>query len=151
MNSRCVLSIVLSVGSLLSLPVLAQTIYRCGNSYSQTPCAGGNAIAIDDSRDKTQKAQTDAAARRDLKAAETLEKNRTKQEASRARAPRPYNEPVDYDMPLDEATTGHSYDNGKKSRKPEHFTAKTLGEPHPKKKAHTTGDGDASKPGDRRR
>jgi hypothetical protein len=134
MKRTCVLSIVLSAGSLLAVPVTAQTVYRCGNSYSQAPCAGGNAIAVEDSRDKTQKAQTDAAIRRDLKAVEALEKNRAKQEASRARTPRPYGEAGGYDIPLDEASTGQGYETGRKNRKPELFTAKTTGEPHPHKK-----------------
>jgi hypothetical protein len=136
MKSTCVLSLILSASSLLAAPASAQTVYRCGNSYSQTPCAGGNgnAIAVEDSRDKTQKAQTDAAIRRDLKAAEALEKNRNKQEASRARAPRAYPDAGGYDMPLDEASTGQGYDNGRKSRKPEFFTARTAGEPNKHKK-----------------
>lgn len=152
MKSTCVLSIVLSVGSLLAAPATAQTIYRCGNSYSQTPCAGGQTIDADDSRDKTQKAQTDAAIRRDLKAAETLEKQRAKQEASRARAPRPYGDAGGYDLPLQEASTEHGYEGGRKTRKPEFFTAKTLGEAHPKKKADAAAHGapGKGKPGDSR-
>lgn len=150
MKNRCVLSLVLGVGSLLALPSHAQTIYRCGNSYSQTPCAGGSTLEANDSRDKTQKAQTDAAIRRDLKAAEMMEKNRTRQETARARATRPYSEAVDYDLPLQEASTEHTYDGGKKARKSEFFTAKTMGEVHPKKKALASGQlsPGSGKPGD---
>ena len=135
MRKTCVLSLVLSAGSLLATPAPAQTIYRCGNSYSQTPCAGGSAIESGDSRDRTQKAQTDAAIRRDLKTAEALEKNRLKLEASRARAPRPYSDPASYDLSLQEASSEYTYEGGRKTRKSEFFTAKTMGEPHPKKKA----------------
>ncbi|MEO7940584.1 MAG: hypothetical protein ABIR55_18315, partial [Burkholderiaceae bacterium] len=46
---------------ILPIGVSAQAIYRCGNTYSQTPCAGGSVVAADDSRSAQQKAQTDAA------------------------------------------------------------------------------------------
>jgi hypothetical protein len=135
---HCVLSIVLSTVSLLAMPATSQTVYRCGNSYSQAPCAGGQSIDASDSRDKTQKAQTDAAIRRDLKAAEILEKNRSRQDAGRTRAPRLYPEAGGYDIPLDEVSTDQGYENGRKNRKPEFFTAKTAAGPiekHKRKKS----------------
>ena len=45
------------------MPLSAQTIYRCGNAYSEAPCPGGVAIDVNDRRSAAQKAQTDAAAR----------------------------------------------------------------------------------------
>lgn len=58
----------------------AQNIYKCGNSYSQTPCAGGSTLKLDDARTSAQKQQTDAAMRSDAKQAKALEKNRLVQE-----------------------------------------------------------------------
>ena len=61
------------------------TVYRCGNSYSQTPCEGAATVAADDERTPAQRAQTLEAARRDAAQARALEKARLAQEA---RAPR---------------------------------------------------------------
>lgn len=63
------------------LPAAAQTVYRCGSSYSQQPCTGGKVVDADDTRSSSQKLQTDQAVRRDAKAAEALEKARLKEEA----------------------------------------------------------------------
>jgi hypothetical protein len=58
----------------------AQNIYKCGNSYSQTPCTGASTLNLDDARTSAQKQQTDAATRSDTKLAQSLEKNRIAQE-----------------------------------------------------------------------
>ena len=60
--------------------VNAQKVYRCGQSYSQTPCAGGDSVDVTDSRTTAQQKQTGQAATRDARAASTLEKERLKQE-----------------------------------------------------------------------
>jgi hypothetical protein len=65
-------------------PAAAQNIYRCGSTYSQQPCEGGKLVAASDSRSAGQKAQTDQAAQRDAKSAETMEKARLKEEAKPA-------------------------------------------------------------------
>ncbi|CAN5443020.1 hypothetical protein BH11PSE7_BH11PSE7_13450 [soil metagenome] len=59
----------------------AQTVYRCGSSYSQSPCPAGVAVAVDDPRSAQQKQETEAAARHDSKTADGMEKSRLKQEA----------------------------------------------------------------------
>lgn len=59
----------------------AQNTYRCGNSYSQTPCPGGVAIDATDARTQAQKAQTDQASKRDAQIAAAMEKARLQQEA----------------------------------------------------------------------
>lgn len=38
---------------------IAQQAYKCGNAYSETPCAGGKAIDARDKRTDEQKAQAD--------------------------------------------------------------------------------------------
>lgn len=58
----------------------AQNVYKCGGSYSQTPCAGGSTLNIEDARTPAQKQQTDAATRGDAKLAQSLEKDRVAQE-----------------------------------------------------------------------
>ena len=55
---------------------LAQTIYKCGNNYSQSPCPGGSVVDADDPRTPAQKAQADRSAGKAAKAAERLERDR---------------------------------------------------------------------------
>jgi hypothetical protein len=62
----------------------AQTVYRCGSSYSQTPCQGAVAIDADDSRSAAQKASADATIRRDGQIANSMEKARLKDEKGAA-------------------------------------------------------------------
>ena len=59
----------------------AQPAYRCGNSYSQTPCP--QAVIIDDADQRTplQKAQADKATVRDARTANAMEQARLRQEA----------------------------------------------------------------------
>lgn len=54
----------------------AQTVYRCANSYSHTPCAGALAIPVDDARSPAQKAQTDAATTQARQLAGQMERER---------------------------------------------------------------------------
>ena len=138
MRGKHILILVLSSAALL--PASAQTVYRCGNSYSQTPCPGGNPIEASDKRDRTQKVQADAAVRRDLKAAEALEKNRVRQETTQARATRQTAMTSGNDIPLQEVTTDQAYEG--KRKKPEFFTARTL---DPQKKKTEAGHGKPAK------
>jgi hypothetical protein len=62
------------------LPAQAQNVYRCGESYSNQPCAGATVVPTDDPRSAAQRAQTDAATRRDARSAQVLEHERLKQE-----------------------------------------------------------------------
>lgn len=113
-------------------PVAAQTVYRCGNSYSQQPCAGGSPVETQDARSAGQRAQTTEAAQRDAKAASAMEKQRLKDEARPAQAIIP---------PTQEAELATGQD-GKaaqpaKAKKPAHFTAvapRKPGDTKPKKK-----------------
>lgn len=58
----------------------AQSVYRCGNSYSQQPCAGGKAVAVEDERTPQQAAQSTASTRRDVALADAMEKQRLEDE-----------------------------------------------------------------------
>jgi hypothetical protein len=64
-----------------------QQVWRCGNSYSARPCDGGAALAIDErkpDRDAAEAAR--AAARRDAKLADAMEKDRLAREKQAPRA-----------------------------------------------------------------
>ena len=54
----------------------SETVYRCGDSYSQVACPGGSTLDVSDPRTPAQKAQTDAAARQAALSASRLEKER---------------------------------------------------------------------------
>ena len=71
---------------LLASNVGAQTTYKCGSGYSQTPCADGKVIAIDDARTEEQRRQADANTVRSQQAASALEKERIAQEKKDALA-----------------------------------------------------------------
>lgn len=114
-----------------TLPAAAQNVYRCGDSYSQQPCAGGKAVAVDDARTAGQRAQTTEAVRRDAKAANELEKARLKEEGK----------PVAASIPLPKAEelppAGDRTESAVKPKKPAYFTAvspKKPGDKAPKKK-----------------
>jgi len=68
------------VSLVLSSAAHAEQIYRCGNSYSQAPCAAGKVLNIDDSRDAARKQEVDTATRRDVRLADQLERERLQQE-----------------------------------------------------------------------
>jgi hypothetical protein len=59
-------------------------VYRCGSSYSQTPCQGAVTVDADDSRSAAQKAASDATIRRDGQFAASMEKARLKEEKEAA-------------------------------------------------------------------
>lgn len=67
------------------LTAVAQNVYRCGNTYSQAPCAGGQVIDVTDPPPQ-QQAKGTSATERDLKAAAILERDRLRQEANAAPA-----------------------------------------------------------------
>jgi hypothetical protein len=67
----------------------AQTIYKCGNTYSQVACPDAKTVLIEDKREPEQKQQTDAATQRDAKLAKALEKERLALEKSTAYATKP--------------------------------------------------------------
>ncbi len=96
----------------------AQNVYKCGETYSQQPCAGGKAVAVDDARSELQKSQSGAAARRDAKTADAMEKARVKQESQPAQAyiPPAKAQPQPEQKPERKARKS-------KKKKPEYFTA----------------------------
>jgi hypothetical protein len=70
----------LAVGA-VSMNSNAQPTYKCGNSYSQTPCPDAVLVNTEDRRTSAQKLQTDQATQRDARVADAMEKARLQQEA----------------------------------------------------------------------
>lgn len=58
-----------------------QPVYRCGQTYSQTPCPGAVSVDTNDARSKTQKQESQKATQRDKQLAQELEESRKKEEA----------------------------------------------------------------------
>ena len=94
-RTRRTLSFAMILISLASVSqgLQAQNIYKCGNSYSQTPCPGASPLSIDDTRTAAQKQQADAATRSNTELAQSLEKTRIAQEKMAA-AQSPAAQPV---------------------------------------------------------
>ncbi len=63
----------------------AQTVYRCGNNYSYTPCPQGVIVNTADPRSPSQQAQTDQAAVDTKALSGQLEKTRQADEAAAQR------------------------------------------------------------------
>lgn len=114
----------------------AQTVYRCGNSYSQTACAGAVAVAVDDSRSPAQKAQTDAATVQARQLASQMERERLASEQTARSAQRRQNAAKGQDrakvaakvkLQADASATNKpsraSEKTTKKNKDPEFFTA----------------------------
>ena len=78
-------SIVGWIAVALITPAAAAEIYRCGpngNTYSQTPCADGHRVAIDDARSDEQRAEARRVTERTLALASSLENDRRADEAA---------------------------------------------------------------------
>jgi len=104
--------------------VSAQPVYRCGNSYSQVPCAGAVVVDVDDQRTPQQKAQTDDAARQAAASAARMEKERLALERSRpGGAPKPAVRDHDHTPRKDTGAERKPDAKQKKKSAPEYFTA----------------------------
>lgn len=60
------------------------TVYRCGNSYSSTPCAGGTLVDADDARSAAQQQEAQAVKQRDAALADQLAAERRARERAAA-------------------------------------------------------------------
>ena len=114
-------------------PAAAQGIYRCGDSYSQQPCAGGTMVEVQDERSAVQRSQTSLAAERDAKTADAMEKARVKEEAK----------PVSAYIPAKVEPLAQAPENtgnlpaASKAKKPAYFTAVAPRKPGEIKKKKT--------------
>ena len=112
----------------------AQNAYRCGNSYSQTPCPGGVPVDADDSRSKAQKAQSESVIKRDVRTADSMERTRLQQEEAQKRAALKSTGKTADKSATAQATPGKAAQSTKKKAKhPEYFTAAAPGDKKKKK------------------
>ena len=72
----------------------AQNVYKCGNSYSQTPCFGATLMDAQDSRTPTEKAERDATTLSTSRAANKMEQERLALEQKDNAANTPPHSPV---------------------------------------------------------
>lgn len=80
-------SLILAIAAMsLCAGLSAQTVYRCGSSYSQTPCPGGSTVDATDGRTPEQRKAHEASVTHEKRAGDTLEKTRLKDEAAAQRA-----------------------------------------------------------------
>jgi len=63
----------------------AQTLYRCGNEYRDTPCPNGVAVNAGDSRTAAQKSEARSLTAKEGALAEQMEKSRLQSEAIAAK------------------------------------------------------------------
>ena len=63
------------------------TAYRCGNSYSSTPCPGGSAVANDDARSAAQQREAQDVKRRDAALADQMAADRRARERATVAQP----------------------------------------------------------------
>lgn len=122
---------VLIVAAATGPAALAQTIYKCGNNYSQSPCPGGTAIEANDSRTPAQKAQADKSVGETARAAERLERERLA--AQRAQSAPASTRPAVMTAPKEPASAPRAQPSKAKKPGPEYFTAAV---PPDKKKHH---------------
>jgi hypothetical protein len=97
----------------------AQTVWRCGNSYSQQPCPGGNVVSTADARTPAEAQRASSVAQADMKLADKMEKERLAREKNAPKAlviggiPAPAPAPV----------AGSGKDKAEKSGAPQVFRA----------------------------
>jgi hypothetical protein len=102
--------------------------WRCGNTYTDQPCQGGKAIALDDAPDATRKREADAATREARTTADRMERERQRTEAELSRQ-----QPVliDSKPPAAKAAPPKTIKKGKKEA--EGFSAQASGAKKPAK------------------
>ena len=113
----------------------ASGAWRCGNTYTDQPCKGGKAVALDEAPHADQAREAERATRRTQAAADRMERDRLRQEKA---APSPLihlSKPTQAVSPPEPA---HRAAKKKKGRKePDFFTAAGPGASK-KKKAEKT-------------
>jgi hypothetical protein len=108
-----------------------QQVYRCGSSYSQTPCAGGVAVQTDDPRTEEQRAAAKQGLSADKALAKDLEATRRKDAAQAmaadklalARAEAAHNKPEVKKPAAEKAKKKAATTRTAKVKEPEFFTA----------------------------
>ena len=139
MKPTCPPTIFLIAFCVLSTAAPGQKVYRCGDTYSQKPCADAVVIDVGDPRSPAQKAQADAETRRELAAANAMEKARLKEEAqmrsdraklAQTQAKKTSTPPQNAASAADASHTGAASkqankSHAKKKKEPEFFTTRS--------------------------
>ena len=128
----------LACGIALAQP---STIYRCGDTYGSQPCAGGREISAETpSPTSTERRDAAAAAQRDARIADGLEKERLKQEARSASSASHIAQPEAKTQP-----TPHKSPEKNATRKLDVFTASAPAPTKPDKKKEKSAKGGGKK------
>ena len=88
MNNPLFNLVAMVITATMSAGSMAQTVYKCGNSYSQERCDGGVVVDPRDQRTGNQKQQADASTRGNEKAVKELAAERVASEAQARAAAR---------------------------------------------------------------
>jgi hypothetical protein len=79
-------ALALSIATLLNcagpLAAQAETVYRCGNVYAQSPCAGAQRLDVDDPRSAAQRAEAERIVRAEQQGADRMERLRLAEAAA---------------------------------------------------------------------
>jgi hypothetical protein len=86
----------------------AETVYKCGNSYSQSPCVKGQELLVEDTRLNVQKKQAENVAQSDKKLAESMQKDRLAQEQQTIQKPSQDTKTVKADLHAEARTSAQS-------------------------------------------
>lgn len=136
-RKNCVQAFFMAAGLVVSMGLQAQSIYRCGNTYSQTPCPGAESLQLSDARQPEQKQQTDAATVQAARLAQRMEQTRLAEEKRLLAGP----QPLQFKPPEKPATSGISQGSASttptrkrvqpKRKKPADFIAEVPGSEKP--------------------
>ena len=129
MIKQAIFSIVVVATGLLFNGAKAESVYRCGDTYSQAPCPGGKVLDVSDSRDAAQKQQADEATLRDTELARSMAQERLAQEknAKPAQAAKASSHRKNQARATPAATKKTPKQTRSKNRKPVDFTAEVPG------------------------
>nr|HET7857992.1 hypothetical protein [Caldimonas sp.] len=72
--------------AVLAATASAETVYRCGSSYSLAPCTGASAVDVGETPDAAQRAEARAVAERERRLAAELARDRHERERARPAA-----------------------------------------------------------------
>lgn len=141
MLSHTIFAIFFIASSSILTGVRAQNVYKCGNSYSQQPCAGGSVIDTGDSRSSAQKQAADQATQRNAREAAALEKARLQKDKADLQAAAPAVKPAQAraaaaSKPKDSRPAPKTAKKPRASA-PDEFKAQVPGEPGAKDKKKT--------------
>jgi len=104
------------------IPAWSQTVYKCGNAYSQQPCPGATVVDASDARTPAQRAHAEAATTSTDAMAVKLEKERlARDKVVASKSPKKQTHPVTGVKTAASVVTHKTA--ARKKKEPEYFTA----------------------------